>query len=139
MKKFLSFRKPVTSRGEMSTSACRQKSSDLVSLSTTLKSFFSKEYNADHIFTVRLWQAWSQIAKKNIFKNTKPVSFKNGQLVLWISSAAEMQEIHFHIEELKQNIKEHFKTNRVESIHFTFNRDVLLRKQKSIHASEFLF
>ena len=116
-------------------------SGDLLSLSSALKNFFSEGNfkHSDHMFALRLWHYWPKLVQNNLFKDCRPVSFQQGRLTLWISSAAEMQEIHFHTEELKQQINEYFTTDLVHTIHFTFNRDILSRRERTIHSVAKLF
>lgn len=116
-------------------------SGDLVSLSSSLKEFFSEGHfkHSDHVFALRLWHYWPKLVRNNLFKDCRPVSLQQGRLTLWISSAAEMQEIRFHTEELKQQINEYFKTDLVHTIYFTFNHNILSRREQTVRSVAKLF
>ena len=114
---------------------------DLVSISHALKDFFATGANApaDHLFAIKLWKLWPRLIPDDAFKDSRPVSFEQGRLTLWVTSAAEMQEIHLHTEQLKKNINQYFKSNKVQSVYFTFNRDILSRRKMAIESGHFSF
>lgn len=108
------------------------KTKEPVPLSDILHTFFNKQCKeSDQWFGVKLWQNWSKLATSDILKQTKPVSFQNGRMVLWVKSSVELQELSFYIEELKDKINSHFEKQWVKEIHFTLNKNILEKRKLS--------
>ena len=109
----------------------KEKTQKPTPLSEILPSFLKECLkNSEQSFGIRLWQNWSLFAIHKVLKNTRPVNYKAGRLVLWVSPSTDLQELGFHTEDLKQKINTHFKKDWVREIHFTLNRDILkLREQ----------
>ena len=59
------------------------------------------------------------------------MSYQNGHLVLWVNNTVELQELHFYIEELKNNINTYFQKQWIKEIHFTLNKDILKKREQS--------
>ena len=81
-----------------------------VPLSQVLNHFFHQhlEHNSDQWFGLHLWRNWSQFATNDTLIQTRPVSYQNGRLVLWVKNSVEAQELGFYTEELKQKINTPF-------------------------------
>ena len=90
--------------------------------------------NSDQWFAFKLWQCWPELAQNDILKQSQPVSFQKGRLVLWVTHSVELMELSFQMEELKQKINSHFKKQWVKEIHFTVNKEILKKRQKSVQA-----
>ncbi len=103
-------------------------------LSDIIKNFFNDQQflQSDQCFGIKLWKIWPQLTEGTILKEAKPVSYQNGHLVLWVANSVQLQETHFHIDELKNKINQHFEKKYVEEIHFTFNKSILEKRQKTI-------
>ncbi|MDE0119975.1 MAG: DUF721 domain-containing protein [Bdellovibrionales bacterium] len=109
-----------------------KKREEPVLLSHILNDFFNMHFTkSDQWFGIRLWHSWSKFTTKNIFKQTKPVSYQNERLVLWVDNTVELQELYFYIEELKQTINAYFQKPMVKEIHFTLNKDILKKREQS--------
>ena len=109
-------------------------------LSDTLNTFFTQHLNkSDQWFGIKLWKHWPELATSNILKQTKPVSYQKGRLVLWVANSVELQELSFHIEDLKDKINTHFKKQRVTDIHFTLNKDILKKREQSAKLLQKIF
>ncbi|MYE07816.1 MAG: DUF721 domain-containing protein [Oligoflexia bacterium] len=102
-------------------------------LSHILNDFFNTHFTeSDQWFGIKLWHSWSKFTTKKILKQTKPVSYQKGRLVLWVDNSVELQELHFYIEELKQTINAYFQKQWVTEIHFTLNKDILKKREQSV-------
>ena len=98
-----------------------------------LNTFFNQHLSkSDQWFGIKLWQNWPELATTDILKQTKPVSYQNGRLILWVANSVELQELSFHIEDLKDKINSHFKKQQVKDIHFTLNKDILKKREQSV-------
>ncbi len=104
-----------------------------VPLSDILHTFFQDRLNkTDQGIEIKLWQNWSQFATPEVLKCAKPVNYQNGRLILWVAHSVELQELSFHLEDLKQAINSYFKKNWVKDIYFTVNKDLLNKKENSL-------
>ena len=102
-------------------------------LSDILNNFFKEQLGkSDQWFAIELWRHWSQFTTQAILQQTKPVSYQKGRLVLWVANSVELQELSFHIEELKEKINTHFKKEWIRDIHFTLNKDILRKREQSM-------
>ena len=103
-------------------------------LSDILQTFLEKTLSkSDKWFAVKLWQHWPKLGTTDIVKQSKPVHFQKGRLVLWVDNSVQLMELSFQVEDLKNKINNHFKKKWVTDIHFTVNKEVLQSRQKSIH------
>ena len=111
-----------------------------VPLSEILHTFFNKQYKqSDQWFSIQLWQKWPELTTSDILKQTKPVSFQRGRMVLWVENSVELQELSFYIEELKDNINSYFNKQWVKEIHFTLNKDILKKREYSAKLFQKIF
>ena len=94
---------------------------------------------SDQWFALKLWQCWPELATTDIMKKSRPVSFQNGRLLLWVNHSVELMELSFHLEELKTTINSRFGQNRVRDIHWTLNKDVLEKRKKSTKVLQKIF
>ena len=109
-----------------------EKTKNPVPLSDILGPFLHKHLqNSDQGFGIRLWQNWSRFATNDILKQSRPVSYQDGRLILWVSHSTELQELDFYTEELKHKINTHFGKQWVREIHFTLNRDILKNSEQT--------
>lgn len=100
-------------------------------LSDILNTFFTQHLKkSDQWFGIKLWQHWPELTTSDILKQTKPVSFQNGRLVLWVADSVKLQELSFYIEELKDKINSYFDKQWVKDIHFTLNPDILKKREQ---------
>ncbi len=103
-----------------------------VLLSDILNSFFNNHLQeSDQWFGIKLWHSWPRFATTSILKQTKPVSYQNGRLVLWVSNSVELQELGFQTEELKDKINSYFEKQWIRTIHFTLNKNILKKREQS--------
>ena len=105
----------------------------LTPLSDILNHFFKEQLGeSDQWFAIELWRHWPRLTTQAILQQTKPVSYQKGRLVLWVANSVELQELSFHIEELKEKINTHFKKEWIRDIHFTLNKDILRKREQSM-------
>jgi hypothetical protein len=118
----------------------KKKPKEPAPLSDILNTFFTQHLNkSDQWFGIKLWQHWPEMATSDILRQTKPVSFQKGRLVLWVANSVELQELSFHIEELKDKINTHFERHWITDIHFTLNKDILKKREQSVKLLQKIF
>ena len=99
-------------------------------LADMVRAFFKKQlFKSDQWF--ELWEHWPQWSKTEILQNTRPVSFKNGRLTLWVENSVALQELSFQTEELKNQINTEWGKEQIKTIHFTVNKDILEKRKQS--------
>ena len=109
-----------------------RKTKEPVLLADILHIFFNDQLvKSDQWFGIKLWQSWPEFTTIDILTQTKPVSYQQGRLVLWVANSVGLQELSFHTEELKQKINAHFGKNWVKDIYFTVNKDLLKKREQS--------
>ena len=103
-------------------------------VSDILADFFlnSQFTKSDQWFLLKLWQKWEHFIKVESMKDSKPVAYHKGRLLLWVSDSVQLQEMNFYIEELKENISKFFEKEWVKEIYFTVNRDMAEKKEKTM-------
>ena len=89
-------------------------------------------YFKESSFLVKLWEHWPQLNNIPILQKAKPIGYKSGRLVLWVEGSVVLQELHFYIEELRNQINLFFKKESVQEIHFTVNKQALQRHLRSM-------
>lgn len=116
------------------------KTKEPVLLSDILHTFFNQKWEqSDQWFSIKIWQSWDGLATTDLLKQTKPVSFQTGRLVLWVGNSVELQELSFCIEELKDKINAYFDKQWVKEIHFTLNKDILKKREQSAKLFQKIF
>ena len=105
---------------------------ELTALSDILYPFLDNALkNSDHWFALKLWQCWPELATTDLLKQSRPVQFQNGRLLLWVSHSVQLMELSFQIKELKDKINSYFEKPWVQDIHWTLNTDTLKSREKS--------
>ena len=116
------------------------KTGEFTLLADILHPFLDKTLSkSDKWFAFKLWQHWSKLGTADIIKQSRPVHFQKGKLVLWVDNSVQLMELSFQIEELKNNINTHFKKKWVTDIHFTVNKEVLQKRKKSAYILSKIF
>ena len=64
---------------------------------------------SDQGFLLKLWKKWDHFTKEESMKDSKPVAYHKGRLLLWVSDSVQLQEMNFYMEELKKDIALFFK------------------------------
>ncbi len=108
---------------------------DLTPLSAILKNVLSQRdllNNADQQIATKLWRHWAKLTKNTVLQHTRPVSFNQGRLVLWVEHSTLSQEAHFYIDQLKQNINTFLKSPSVKEIYFTLNKNILNNRKTTM-------
>ena len=105
-----------------------------VLISDILSEFFveSKFTESDQWFLLKLWKNWSHLLPSESIKDSKPVAYRKGRLLLWVCNSVQLQEMNFFVEELKKNINLTFKKEWVKEIYFTVNDSIVKKKEKII-------
>jgi hypothetical protein len=70
----------------------------------------------------KLWMDWEKIVGKDIAKNTTPVSFRDGQLYVWVKNSVWLQEMSFLAGPLKDKINKSLGWNWIQRLIFTTDR-----------------
>ncbi len=99
-----------------------------------LKSPFARPDSPEWLF-LKLFQNWKDLTKelKDLPFN-QPVRLHRGNLFIYVENACTLQEVKFHIEDIRQQIHNYLKAQgitkqKVKKITLTLNPDLL--KQKS--------
>lgn len=79
----------------------------------------------------RLWSEWDQVVGPEMAKNSTPVSYLDGTLYVWVSSAPRMQEMTFLVRPLRDKINQFAGKSWVRSIRFTLDRKSVPRLEES--------
>jgi hypothetical protein len=76
-----------------------------------------------HQFTCfKLSRSWSEVVGASMAKNTLPVSYDKGTLVIWVSDSTWMQELSFAIDQIKEKINAHIGRAWVYNVRFTLEK-----------------
>lgn len=78
----------------------------------------SKSPLSDGFQRWKLETRWSDIVGPTISKNSRPVFYDNGTLIVEVANASWMNEIRFFTEDIKYKVNQHVGSSWVQKIHF---------------------
>jgi hypothetical protein len=90
---------------------------DELSLEQLLKDFSSQRHLKDKLLDKKLEELWKG-HYQNIASYTGKVQFKNGILIVWITSAPLKQELNFHREKMIKQVNELLKQELIQQLEF---------------------
>jgi hypothetical protein len=70
----------------------------------------------------KLWMDWEKIVGKDIAKNSIPVSFREGNLFVWVKNSVWLHEMSFLAGPLKDKINKSVGYNWIQRLIFTTDR-----------------
>ncbi|MCP3873199.1 MAG: DUF721 domain-containing protein [Desulfobacteraceae bacterium] len=100
----------------------RKKNSKLIHIRDILKSALGKYRPAMDTEMTRIWDIWDDAVGKPIAMNAKPDSFKDGILMVNVSSSAWIQQLKFLEKEMILNINKQFDHPIVKQIRFKIGK-----------------
>lgn len=94
----------------------------LIHLSDILSDALKKCRPAGDTSMTRIWEIWDQAVGKPIAMNAKPDSFKDGTLVVNVSSSTWIHQLSFLEKEMIRNLNRHLNQPLVGRIRFKIGR-----------------
>ncbi|MFH2093502.1 MAG: DUF721 domain-containing protein [Pseudomonadota bacterium] len=98
------------------------KKSNLVHISDILNSAFGKLRPAMDTQMTRIWDIWDKAVGKPIAMNAKPDSFKDGILIINVSSSSWIHQLKFLEKEMILNINKQLDLVLVKQIRFKIGK-----------------
>ena len=101
----------------------KKKPSVLTSASSVLQVLLGngKSPLADSFIRWKLWRYWEDIVGKAIASSSVPVEINRGRLVIWPRSSAQLQDLHYMSEAIKEKVNNFLGRKMVHSIRFTLD------------------
>lgn len=100
----------------------KDKSSKLIHISDILTAALGKYRPAMDTEMTRIWDIWDMAVGKPIAMNAKPDSFKDGFLIVNVSSSAWIHQLKFLEKEMILNINKHLDQEVVRQIRFKIGK-----------------
>jgi predicted nucleic acid-binding Zn ribbon protein len=90
----------------------------LVHISDILKAALEKIRPAMDTDMTRIWDVWDAAAGQPVAMNAKPATFKDGTLIVHVSSSSWIHQLKFLEKQLIANINQHMDARVVHRIRF---------------------
>ncbi|MBU8849392.1 MAG: DUF721 domain-containing protein [Desulfobacterales bacterium] len=100
----------------------KNKNSKLIHISDVLNSALGKYRPAMDTEMTRIWDIWDDAVGKPIAVNAKPDSFKDGMLIVSVSSSSWIHQLKFLEKEMILNINKKLKHISVKQIRFKIGK-----------------
>ncbi len=94
----------------------------LIHISDILNSALGKFRPAQDTWMMRIWDIWEDAVGNPIATNAKPDSFKDGTLIVNVSSSTWIHQLTFLEKEMVLNINKHLDQPLVKKIRFKIGR-----------------
>jgi len=98
------------------------KTGKLIHISDILNSALGKFRPAQDTWMTRIWDVWDGAVGKPIAMNAKPDSFKDGILIVNVSSSTWIHQLTFLEREMILNINKHLDQPLVKKIRFKIGK-----------------
>ena len=98
------------------------KNSKLIHISDILNTALGKYRPASDTQMTRIWDIWDNAVGKPIAMNAKPDSFKDGILVVNVSSSSWIHQLKFLEKEMMLNINKHLDQPLIKQIRFKIGK-----------------
>ena len=102
--------------------AKKDKDSKLIHISDILDSALGKYRPAMDLQMTNIWDAWDEAVGKPIAMNAKPDSFKDGVLIVNVSSSAWIHQLKFLEKEMILNINKQLDQMLVKQLRFKIGK-----------------
>ncbi len=99
-----------------------KKNGELIHISDILNSALGKFRPAQDTWMMRVWDIWENAVGKPIAMNAKPDSFKDGILIVNVSSSTWIHQLTFLEKEMILNINKHLDQPLVKKIRFKIGK-----------------
>ncbi|MGE0761642.1 MAG: DUF721 domain-containing protein [Bdellovibrionales bacterium] len=102
----------------------RNKDQKLQPVSNVLQTIFARGESplSDQFLRWRLWSCWADLVGPNIGAYSTPVGFQKGVLVVWVKTAAHMQELNYGRDLIKHKINQFVGFKWVTNVRLTLDR-----------------
>ena len=100
----------------------KNKNSNLIHISDILKSALGKYRPAMDTEMTRIWDIWDDAVGKPIAMNAKPDSFKDGILMVNVSSSSWIHQLKFLEKEMILNINKQLEHISIQQIRFKIGK-----------------
>lgn len=102
----------------------REKDQKLQPVSNVLQSLFTKGKSplSDQFLRWRLWSTWHEVVGEEMAQYSTPVGFYDGTILIWVRTAAHMQEMNYGRELLRNRINQFVGFSWVKLVKFTVDR-----------------
>ncbi len=100
----------------------KDKNSKLIHISDILNSTLGKFRPAMDTHMTRIWDIWDDAVGKPIAMNAKPDSFKDGILIVNVSSSAWIHQLKFLEKEMVSNLNKQLDLPIVKQIRFKIGK-----------------
>ena len=98
------------------------KKSKLIHIKDILNSALNKYRPAKDMDMTRIWDIWDRAVGRPIAMNAKPDSFKQGTLIVNVSSSSWIHQLKFLEREMIANLNTHLESDMVQQIRFKIGR-----------------
>lgn len=95
------------------------KSSNEQSLGEAIRSFVEAHQLDDKLLETEIYQRWEELAGKDINNRTKRITFRQGHLRVYLSSASLREELNLQRELLLEKVNQRLRNRPVESLSFS--------------------
>jgi len=102
--------------------AKKNKNSKLIHISDILSSALGRYRPAKDMEMTRIWEIWDNAVGKPIAMNAKPDSFKDGMLIVNVSSSSWIHQLKFLEKEMVLNINKQLEHATVKQIRFKIGK-----------------
>ncbi|MCF6247264.1 MAG: DUF721 domain-containing protein [Desulfobacula sp.] len=100
----------------------KNKDKKLIHISDILKSALGKYRPAKDTDMTRIWDIWDEAVGKPIAMNAKPDAFKDGMLIVNVSSSSWIHQLKFLENEMITNINNKLDKETINQIRFKIGR-----------------
>ncbi|OQW50244.1 MAG: hypothetical protein A4S09_00170 [Proteobacteria bacterium SG_bin7] len=109
-----------------------RKRSTLTSASDILQGLLhnSKTPLSDQFLRWKLWQQWVDVVDAEMARQTRPVGFDRGTLLIWVEHSVYIQQLNFVTKELTEKVNKYVGRDWVKRIRFTLDRKVVLSEEE---------
>ncbi|MCC7402974.1 MAG: DUF721 domain-containing protein [Bdellovibrionales bacterium] len=79
----------------------------------------------------RLWRQWNEVVGEILAKNTCPVGFQDGILIIWVDHPARIQDLYYVKQAMIDKINEYLGRRWVKNLKFTTDRKAVPKLEES--------
>lgn len=86
----------------------------------------SKTPLSDQFLRWKLWQQWGDVVGNDMARQTRPVGFEGGMLLIWVEHPVYIQQLNFVTKELMEKVNKYVGRDWIRRIRFTLDKKVVL-------------
>jgi hypothetical protein len=101
-----------------------KKNQKLQPVSNVLQSLFSggKSPLSDQFLRWRVWRSWAEVVGPAMEAYSSPVGYNRRVLIIWVKSAAHMQEMSYGKDLLRAKVNQFVGFDWIDTVKFTLDR-----------------